>query len=87
MPDMGITETSLELFLAYARDASNWSGTPLIGGNVPTGRAERGNLTQLKRADLLKTFEWDRDVWVKFTAAGRELAGEHGVELRSEWCS
>ncbi|KMV17597.1 hypothetical protein ACT17_15025 [Mycolicibacterium conceptionense] len=76
-----ITDTSLELFLDYARDAGNWSGTPLIGGNVGGSKEDRGNLTQLKRAGLITTFEWEGDKWVDFTDAGRALAAEHGVEL------
>ena len=76
-----ITDTSLELFLDYARDAGNWSGTPLIGGNVGGSKEDRGNLTQLKRAGLITTFEWEGDKWIDFTDAGRALAAEHGVEL------
>lgn len=40
-----ITAASLEVFKAYAADAPNWSGTPLIGGNVGGGKAERGKPT------------------------------------------
>jgi hypothetical protein len=78
-----ITPRSLELFLAYARDAGNWSGTPLVGGNVCVGgeREDRGNLTQLKRAGLLTTFVDDGNAWVSFTAAGERLAAEHGIPL------
>lgn len=76
-----ITDTSLELFLDYARDAGNWSGTPLIGGNVGGSKEDRGNLTQLKRAGLITTFEWEGDKWIDFTDAGRALAAEHGVEI------
>jgi hypothetical protein len=76
-----ITATSLALFLDYARDAVNWSGTPLVGGNVNSGAAERGNLTQLKRAGLLTTFTSEGDAWIEFTDAGRALAAEHGVHL------
>jgi hypothetical protein len=82
---MNITETSLALFLAYARDAGNWSGTPLVGGNVGGAKEERGNLTQLKQAGLITTIkEYDSGrtlTWVSFTQAGRELAAKHGVEL------
>ncbi|CAJ1505588.1 hypothetical protein [[Mycobacterium] burgundiense] len=42
-----ITARSLELFLDYARDAGNWGGTPLVGGNVCGSREDNGNLTQL----------------------------------------
>jgi hypothetical protein len=31
---MNLTEQSKALFLAYAKDAGNWGGTPLVGGNV-----------------------------------------------------
>lgn len=79
-----LTTRSLDLFLAYARDAANWSGTPLVGGNVPSGREERGNLTQLKRAGLVTTFVSDGDTWLEFTAAGRELASYCGV---TSWMS
>ena len=81
---MNITAKSLELFLAYAKDADNWSGNPLVGGNVGGTKEDRGNLTQLKKAGLLVT-EQDQDdrscQWVYFTPAGRELAASHGIEL------
>ena len=76
-----ITETSLELFLAFAKDAGNWSGTPMVGGNVVISAEERGNLTQLKRAKLLTTFRYEGDVFVEFTDAGVALAAEHGITL------
>lgn len=76
-----ITDRSLELFLDYARDAGNWSGTPLIGGNVGGSREDRGNLTQLKKADLIETFNWEGDAWISFTEAGHRLAAEHDVEI------
>src|SRR5687767_14304244 len=76
-----ITAQSLDLFLAYARDAGNWSGTPLVGGNVGGTTEDRGNLTQLKRAGLIKTFRYEGETWVEFTAQGNELAAAHGVKL------
>lgn len=77
-----ITAQSLALFLAYARDAGNWSGTPLVGGNVGGSKEDRGNLTQLKRAGLITTNIEDRNLtWVYFTDAGKALAAEHGVAL------
>jgi hypothetical protein len=83
---MEITETSLAVFLAYAKDAGNWSGTPLVGGNVGGSKEERGNLTQLKRAGLITTFTDPGvgngpEVWLNFTEAGKALAAEHGVTL------
>ena len=78
---MTITETSLAVFLAYANDADNWGGTPLVGGNVGGTTAERGNLTQLKQAGLLDTFKSDGETWVDFTDAGKALAAEHGIKI------
>ena len=74
-----ITETSLALFLEYAEDASNWNGMPLVGGNVSSGPAERGNLTQLKVAGLIETFKEEGHIWLDFTDAGKALAAEHGI--------
>jgi len=78
---MILTEKSLELFLDYARDAGNWSGTPLVGGNVGGTAQDRGNLTQLKRAGLLTTFKYDGERWIEFSDKGRELAAKHGITL------
>lgn len=84
---MDITTKSLEIFLAYAKDARNWSGTPLVGGNVGGSKEERGNLTQLKQAGLITT-ETDvgnhggrRCTWIHFTADGQALAAKHGHSL------
>lgn len=77
-----ITERSLELFLAYAEDAGNWSGTPLVGGNVGGLREDRGNITQLKQAGLITTFSDEPGShWIRFTDAGIALAAEHGIEI------
>jgi hypothetical protein len=69
-----ITEKSLELFLALADDAGNWSGTPAAWVSAE----ERGNLTQLKRAGLLTTFVDEGDPFAVFTEAGVALAAAHG---------
>lgn len=82
---MELTETTLKLFLAYAKDAGNWSGTPLMGagGNVSRDeRAERGNVTQMKQAGLVKTFRYEGCNWIEFTPAGVEFAAKHGVTVR-----
>lgn len=74
-----ITERSLALFLEYAEDAPNWSGQPLIGGNVPNTAEDRGNLTQLKQAGLITTFREEGHLWLSFTPAGVALAAEHDI--------
>jgi hypothetical protein len=79
MPDL--TPDTLALFLAYAKDADNWSGNPLVGGNVAQTQENNGHLTHLKRAKLLTTFKADGDVWIDFTPAGKALAAEHGVTI------
>ena len=79
---MKITDESLRVFLAYAKDACNWGGEPLVGGNVRGDKkAERGNLTQLKRAGLIETGIDRGDVFIFFTAAGKALAAEHRITL------
>ena len=78
---MTITARSLEVFLAYAADADNWSGTPLVGGNVGGSKEERGNLTQLKQAGLIRTSTEEGCTWILFTPAGKALAAEHGIAL------
>ena len=76
-----ITETSLQVFLMYAKDAGNWGGTPLIGGNVGGGKEERGNITQLKQAGLIRTEQADGCSWVFFTDAGKAFAAQHGITV------
>ena len=78
---MNITETSKEVFMAYAKDAGNWSGTPMIGGNVGGSKEERGNLTQLKKAGLIETFRDEGCDWVIFTEDGKKFAAQNGVDL------
>lgn len=77
---MNITQESLNLFLQYAKDACNWNGEPLVGGNVIHTTKENGNLTQLKKAGLLTTID-DGEIWIRFTEAGKALAAEHGIEV------
>lgn len=77
-----LTPASLELFLKFARDAANWSGTPLIGGNFDFTKADAGNLTDLKKHGLVTTTRDDDNrlcFWLDFTPAGLELAAAHGL--------
>lgn len=79
---MNITEQSKAVFLAYAKDAANWNGTPMVGGNVGGSKAERGNLTQLKQAGLITTWVEDGDTWLGFTSEGKRFAMSFGVEIQ-----
>lgn len=75
-----ITETSLDVFLRYAEDAGNWSGSPLVY-ETENGKAERGNLTQLKRAGLITTDFDEGQTWISFTKKGTALATELKIWL------
>jgi hypothetical protein len=69
--------------LLYAKDAPNWNGYPWVsGGNIQGTKEQRGNLTQLKKAGLIKTQVDDEDgPYVVFTETGMALAKEHGIDL------
>jgi len=84
MNTIQITETSKNLFVAYAKDAGNWSGIPLVGGNVGGSKEDRGNLTQLKTAGLITTFRDEGCTWVSFTPLGREYAASLGISIPQE---
>lgn len=81
-----VPANALRLFDLYADDAGNWSGSPLVEGNVSLlgAREDRGLLSHLKRAGLVTT-ERDSDrrdlTWLHFTKAGIELATERGFYL------
>ena len=79
----GISLTALWLFIDYASDAPNWSGQPLVGGNVNQGPRENGYLTALKKAGLLITEvpEADGHAFVIFTDKGRALASDLKINL------
>ena len=72
-----LTGASKNLFVLLAEDAGNWSGTPML--DIST--AERGNLTQLKKAGLLTTFRSDGLDFVDFTDAGLAFASTLGIEI------
>lgn len=81
MIEINLSPASKELFLDYAKDAGNWSGTPLVGGNVGGNKEDRGNLTDLKRKKLVTTFEYEGEMWVEFTPLGQEYAKQNGVAI------
>jgi hypothetical protein len=70
-----MTPATQKLFEMLCLDAPNWSGSPLIGGNFDFGKAERGNLSDLKKRGLVTS---DGE-YVDFTEAGIALARELGV--------
>lgn len=78
-----LTEASKSLFAAYAKDAGNWSGTPLVGGNVGGSKEDRGNLTDLKKKGLISTFRYEGCDWISFTEAGVAYAASLGITIVS----
>ena len=77
-----LTQASLDVFLAYAEDADNWSGMPWVSiGNVGTDKQMRGNLSDLVKKGFIEIGESNGDSYVTFTDAGKVLAAEHGVDL------
>jgi len=78
-----LTDASLDLFLRFAKDAGNWSGQPLVGGNFTVTRQDKGNLTDLKKHGLLTTFADDGDAWIDFTPSGKALAAQHGIVIEN----
>ena len=69
-----MTNQSLEMLKNYYADAGNWNGYALLGGNVKFTKEDRGNLTDLKKAGLVTTFEDEGLIWMEFTEAGEALA-------------
>lgn len=72
-----------ELFIKYANDAGNWSGTPLFNGNVNLlgEKEDRGLLTHIKKAGLVTTFVSDGATWIEFTIKGIDYAHKNGIDL------
>jgi hypothetical protein len=77
-----LTTAVIERFLAYAKDAGNWGGEPLIGGNVGGDAADKGYIANMKKAGLVRTVQ-DSDnrecFWLIFTEAGKARAALNGI--------
>ena len=76
-----LTPASLALFLELADDAANWGGNPPTDGNLTMSAEQRGNLTQLKKAGLVKTSKAGKTTYVHFTEAGEALAEAHDISI------
>ena len=77
---MNLTTASQELFTLLAEDAPNWGSMVPTDGNVDMTGSQRGNLTQLKKAGLITTTQYDGSAWVLFTEAGVAYAEELGIQ-------
>ena len=73
--------TTESRFFEYAKDAGNWGGYPLIGGNVGGDAADKGFIVNMKKRGLITTFVQDGDIWMDFTEKGLALALENGIEI------
>lgn len=65
-----LTPKVLELFSSLVYDAKNWEGRPCFDGS-------KGALTNLKKADLLRTEQDEENKsvhWINFTAKGVSFA-------------
>jgi len=67
-----VTENARKLFELYWKDAGNWSGNPLVGGNVELlgAKQDRGLITQLKKEGLITTEMDEGNSWICFTREG-----------------
>lgn len=83
-PTVELTPASEGLFETLVKDAGNWSGNPLLGGNFEMTPALKGNVTDLKQKGLIETQvdpEDPEDAWVYFTTAGRaEAVARYGID-------
>jgi hypothetical protein len=78
-----LTDRSLEVFLLYAEDAVWWSGMPFVLlSNVSFTDDMKGNLSDLVKKGLIEIDNrFDNDSHIEFTAKGKELATEHGIDV------
>ncbi len=77
MNQVHITLESFKLLQSFIDDAPNWSGSPMVDLNA----AQRGNLTQLKKAGLLTTFRDEGIDWVVFTAGKFNIHVDRHIEF------
>lgn len=68
--------------LDYAKDAGNWSGSPLMNGNVGDDSDEqKAYVTHMKKAGLIETQREDGCTFIYFTDKGKAFALENGVTI------
>ena len=77
-------DATTKRFLAYAADADNWGGTPLVGGNVGGEPADKGFIVNMKKRGWISTFDekgprGDTLVWMEFTDLGKTIMADNGI--------
>jgi hypothetical protein len=75
-----LTPASHERFMDYINDAGNWSGCPLVGGNVGGDAADKGYIMHWKMHGLATTERDGNCVWLNFTAQGVAYARAFGAD-------
>ena len=78
--EIALTEETKNLFVFLAKDSVNWNGTPM----VDISPEQRGNLTALKKNQLIETFKDDGINWANFTDKGKAYAESLGYPI-TEW--
>lgn len=81
----GLTPASEKLFVDLAKDSGNWSGNPMLDGNVRTNNALKGNVADLKKKGLIRTFADEGCTFVQFTDEGKALAERLGHPIAGEY--
>lgn len=82
-----LTDKTLEVFKAYAKDAPNWNGKPWVtGSNVSFDKSMRGNIADLVKKGLILIHDYEgmgrsKDQYIEFTSEGIALATELGIGL------
>ncbi len=95
MEGLELTKRSLEIFLEFAEDAKNWSGTPWVNdGNIWLDKEDRGNLADLIKKGLIVIRDAEaggpdegskKNSIMAFTKTGVCLAGLHGIAWDADW--
>lgn len=76
--EITLTPESFALLRRIIADARNWDNTPMLD----ITKKEAGNLTDLKRKNLLHTFESDGLEWVVFDFTG--IIAVNGVRFAND---
>ena len=76
-----LSPNALSLFRLYWQDAGNWSGTPMLNGNVSLlgSKEDRGLITHLKMAGLITTFSDEGCSFLSFTDKGKKFGESIGL--------
>jgi hypothetical protein len=90
--EIKLTQATLETFMEYAHDASNWSFSPYVStGNVHCTKQMRGNLADLVKKGLIEIEGERGDECIWFTDAGIAFALSQGCaefsEIHAERCA